>query len=96
MVKKLWGGNDIEAVPQRLDRLTLDEARATGAQTLQVVYGLVQDMKVVMDGEKPYFACCLLAVEHSYVQLSITSRSYVSWGGREYTRNREQDQQVRA
>jgi len=31
-----------------MDRLTLDEARATGAQTLEVVYGLVQHRRVVM------------------------------------------------
>ena len=33
-----------------LDRLTQDEARMTAAPTLEVVYGLVQNMKVVMDG----------------------------------------------
>src|SRR5712691_2469181 len=52
-VKKLLGENDIEAVLQRLDRLTLDEARATGAQTLQVVYGLLQHRRVVLDGRNP-------------------------------------------
>jgi len=52
-VKKLRGENDIEEVLRRLDRLTLDEARATGAQTLEVVYGLVQQRRVFMDGEKP-------------------------------------------
>ena len=52
-VKKILGENEIEAVLQRLDRLTLDEARATGAQTLQVVYGLVQHRRVVLDGKKP-------------------------------------------
>ena len=51
-VKKILGENDIEAVLQRLDRLTLDEARATGAQTLQVVYGLVQHRRAVLDGKK--------------------------------------------
>ena len=50
-VKKLLGENEIEAVLQRLDRLTLDEARATGAQTLEVVYGLVQHRRVIMDGQ---------------------------------------------
>jgi hypothetical protein len=50
-VKKLFGENDVEAVLQRLDRLTQDEARATAAQTLEVVYGLVQNMRVVIDGE---------------------------------------------
>jgi len=51
-VKKILGENDIEAVLQRLDRLTLDEARATGAQTLEVVYGLVQHRRIVLDGEE--------------------------------------------
>ena len=50
LVKKLLGENEVEAVLQRLDRLTQDEARMTAAQTLEVVYGLVQNMKVVMDG----------------------------------------------
>jgi len=52
-VKKILGENDIEAVLQRLDRLTLDEARATGAQTLEVVYSLVQHRRIVLDGRKP-------------------------------------------
>jgi hypothetical protein len=51
-MKKLRGENDIEATLQRLDRLTLDEARATAAQTLEVVHGLVRHTRVVMDGEK--------------------------------------------
>jgi hypothetical protein len=51
LVKKLLGENEVEAVLQRLDRLTLDEARTTAAQTLEVVYGLVQNMRVVMDGK---------------------------------------------
>ena len=52
LVKKLLGEKDVEAVLQRLDRLTQDEARITAAQTLEVVYGLVQNMRVVMDGEQ--------------------------------------------
>ena len=36
----------------RLNRLTLDEGRATAAQTLEVVYGLVQQKRAIMDGEK--------------------------------------------
>jgi hypothetical protein len=35
-----------------LDRLTGDEARITAAQTLEVVYGLFQNMRDVVDGEK--------------------------------------------
>jgi len=50
-VKKGFGGKDVEAILQRLNRLTEDEARTTAAQSLEVVYGLVQNMSVVMDGE---------------------------------------------
>jgi hypothetical protein len=50
-VKKLLGGNDVEAVLQRLDRLTLEEARTTAAQNLEAVYSLVQSMREIMDGE---------------------------------------------
>ena len=53
VVKKIFGGDkDIEAVLQRLDRLTQEEARITAAQTLKVVHGLIQNMRVVMDGER--------------------------------------------
>jgi len=51
--KKLLGENEVEAVLQRLDRLTQDEARMTVAQTLDIVHGLVNDMKVVIDGLYP-------------------------------------------
>ena len=50
-MKKLRGEKDIEATLERLDRLTLDEARATAAQTLEVVCSLVRHRRVVMDGE---------------------------------------------
>jgi hypothetical protein len=50
--KKLLGDSEIEAVLQRLDRLTQDEARMTVAQTLGVVHGLVGNMKIVMEGVK--------------------------------------------
>jgi len=63
LVKKLLGENEVEAVLQRLDRLTADEARTTAAQTLEVVYGLVQNVKVVIDGEQTHLACLLLAVD---------------------------------
>ena len=52
----------MEAMVQRLDRLTQDEARQTVAQILKVVHGLVGNMKVVMGGE--YIHPCLpLGVE---------------------------------
>ena len=48
--KKLLGEKQIEEVLQRLDRLTPIEARKTAVQSLEVVYGLIQNMRVVMDG----------------------------------------------
>jgi hypothetical protein len=54
LAKKILGGNEVEAVLQRIDRLTADEARATAAQTLEVVYGLVQNMRVVLDGDATF------------------------------------------
>ena len=66
---KLRGEKDIEATIQRLDRLTLDEGRATAAQTLEVVYGLVQHKRAIMDGENSI--CPVLPsppVECSYPQ----------------------------
>jgi hypothetical protein len=56
-LKKLFGENDVEGVLQRLDRLTQDEARTTAAQTLEVVLGLVQNMRVVIDGKRIHLIC---------------------------------------
>jgi hypothetical protein len=53
----------VEAVLQRLDRLTQEEARTTATQMLEVVYGLVKNIKVVMDGAR-----CLLFL---YVVLNV-------------------------
>ena len=65
---KLRGEKDIEATIQRLDRLTLDEGRATAAQTLEVVCGLVQQKRAIMDGENvPYPELLSLPAECSYV-----------------------------
>ena len=50
---KLLGENETEAVLERLDRLNHEEARTVAVQTLEVVYGLVKNMKVVMDGSWP-------------------------------------------
>ena len=49
---KLLGENEVEAVLRRLDRLNQEEARTTVAQTLEVVYGLVANIAVVMDGTR--------------------------------------------
>ena len=50
----MLGESEIEDVLQRLDRLTLDEARMAGTETLQVVHGLVSNMKLVMGGMQPF------------------------------------------
>jgi len=43
-VKRLFGEKDVEPILLRLDRLTQDEARMTAAETLKVIYSLVQEM----------------------------------------------------
>jgi hypothetical protein len=48
--KLVLGETEIEAVLQRLDRLTQEEARITVAQTLGVVHGLVGNVKIIMEG----------------------------------------------
>ena len=50
--KKLLGENEIESVLQRLDRLTGEESKMVVVQTLDVVYGLVNNMEVVMEGAR--------------------------------------------
>ncbi len=47
---KLFGIKGVEIVRQRLDRLNQEEARTTVVQTLEVVYALLKNMKVVMNG----------------------------------------------
>ena len=49
--KKLLGDSEIENILRRLDRLTQDEARMMEAHILEVVHGLMNNVKVVMDGE---------------------------------------------
>ena len=48
--KKLLGESEIEGILHRLGRLTQEEGRMTMAQTLEVVYGLVNNVKVVING----------------------------------------------
>ena len=52
-VKKLFGKDKIQAIFEKLDRLTKNEGLSAGAQTLGVVHGLADNMKVVMRGA-PY------------------------------------------
>ena len=59
--KKLLGDHDVEAVLHRLDKLTVDEARMVAAQTLEVMYRLVENLRNVMSGERVqhYLLCPL-------------------------------------
>ncbi|KAH9007661.1 hypothetical protein EDB85DRAFT_1884292 [Lactarius pseudohatsudake] len=54
--KKLLGESEIEGVLRRLDRLTQEEGRMTMAQTLEIVFGLVNNVKVVINGEQNVLA----------------------------------------
>jgi hypothetical protein len=58
----LRGENEIGASLRIPDRLTLDEAWATAALTLKVVYGLLRYRRVAMDGKEtlPVFVLLLL------------------------------------
>jgi hypothetical protein len=49
-MKMLWGKDKIQAVLEGLDRLTKDEGLSVAVQTLGVVHGLAENMKVVMGG----------------------------------------------
>jgi hypothetical protein len=53
--KKILGESDVEAILQRLDRLTQEEACITAAHTLEVVHGLFNNLKEVMDGTQVSF-----------------------------------------
>ena len=52
LLKKLLREKRVEAVLQKLDRLTQDKAQITAPWTLEVVHSLFQIMKTVMDGEQ--------------------------------------------
>jgi hypothetical protein len=67
-VRKLLEEKDVDAVLQRLDRLTQDEVRITAVQTLEVVYGLVENMSVVMDGEQNQPLINHPCIEYAYLQ----------------------------
>jgi hypothetical protein len=49
-MKKFFGERKIEDALNRLDRLTLDEGRMAGTETLQVVNRVEGDMKLIVGG----------------------------------------------
>jgi hypothetical protein len=65
--KKLLGESEIEAVLQRLDRLTQDEARITVAQTLGVVHSLVGNVKTALEGARS----CMIRSQILFRTLSV-------------------------
>ncbi|KAF8268155.1 hypothetical protein EI94DRAFT_1208433 [Lactarius quietus] len=50
--KKLLGESEIETVLRRLDRLTQEEGRMSVAETFEVVHGLMNNVRVVMNDGK--------------------------------------------
>ena len=52
LAKKRFREKDVEAVLRRLDRLTQDEARTAAVEILKVVYGHIQNMNVLMEGDQ--------------------------------------------
>lgn len=67
LAKKHFREKDVEAVLQRLDRLTQDEARTTAAEILKVVHGHIQNMNVVLEGEQTRSVYHPPSVDHSYL-----------------------------
>ena len=53
--KKLLGENDTEKILDRLDRLSPEEAGRTVSPTLEVIYGLIHNLTLVMEGAWPLF-----------------------------------------
>ena len=75
--KKLLGESEIEDVLHRIDRLTLDEARMTGTETLQVVHGLVSNLKLVIGGTRPSLR--RLLITHRAVRIDGTTSMHDIW-----------------
>ena len=49
--RQLLEENDVRVILQRLARLTQEEARMTAGLILEVIYGLVNNMTVIMEGK---------------------------------------------
>ena len=75
--KKLLGESKVEDVLHRLDRLTLDEARITGTETLQVVHGLVSNLKLIIGGTQ--VSLCGLLIAHRAVRIDGTTSMHDIW-----------------
>jgi ribosomal 50S subunit-associated protein YjgA (DUF615 family) len=51
-VRRLLREQDVDEILKRLDQLAHQEAQVTELQILEAIYGLVRDMRVVMDGKQ--------------------------------------------
>jgi hypothetical protein len=75
--KKLLGESEIEDVLHRIDRLTLDEARMTGTETLQVVHGLVSNLKLVIGSTQ--LSLYQLLITHRAIRIDGTTSMHDVW-----------------
>ena len=71
------GESEIEDILHRLDRLTLDEARMTGTETLQVVHGLMGHLKVIIGGTQ--FSLRWLLIAHGPTWIDGTTSMQDIW-----------------
>ena len=71
------GESEIEDVLHRIDRLTLDEARMTGTETLQVVHGLVTNLKLVIGGTQ--LSLYWLLITHRAIRIDGTTSMHDIW-----------------
>ena len=71
------GESEIEDVLHRIDRLTLDEARMTGTETLQLVHGLVTNLKLVIGGT--YLSLYRLLITHRSIRIDGTTSMHDIW-----------------
>ena len=53
-IKEKLLGEDIERVLRRLSRLTQEETQMAVIQNMEVVYGLISNIRVVMDGARSF------------------------------------------
>jgi len=71
------GESEIEDILHRIDRLTLDEARMTGTETLQVVHGLVSNLKLVIGGMQ--LSLCWILIPHRAVRIDGMTSMHDIW-----------------
>ncbi|KAN0133358.1 hypothetical protein V8E53_008798 [Lactarius tabidus] len=86
--KKLLGNSEIEKIVRRLERLTQDEAHMTEVHILEVVHGLMNNMKVMMEGGEASTSgirktlsmvnCCGLIVSLAYWKMLVTIQDAVN------------------